>query len=50
MAIATFILLVILLSLGAALRSGGRNGPITRRPFNNPYSDAAGARDRAAVR
>jgi hypothetical protein len=47
MAIATFILLVIVLSLAAALRSGDRTGLITRRPFNNRYSDAAGARDRA---
>ena len=50
MAVATFILLVIVLSLGAALRSGTRYGLITRRPFNNRHSDASGARDGAWAR
>ena len=40
------LILVIILPVGAALRSGHRHGLIVRRPYNNRYNDATGARDR----
>ncbi|MDE3070337.1 MAG: hypothetical protein KGJ43_06380 [Acidobacteriota bacterium] len=39
------ILAVILPAVSVALRSGERESLISRRPYNNPYSDASGARD-----
>ncbi len=36
---------VIIGSLGYALRSGRGDALITRRPYNNRYNDASGARD-----
>jgi hypothetical protein len=39
------ITLVFTIGLGAALRRGGSGGLIARRPYNNRYSDAAGARE-----
>lgn len=36
--------LVILAGLGYAARSGRGDGLIVRRPYNNPYNDASGAR------
>jgi hypothetical protein len=45
MLIAILITLVIIAALGFAL-SGGRDGEtIIRRPYNNRYNDAAGARE-----
>lgn len=39
-----FITAAITLGLGAALRSPGEERLIARRPYENRYSDAAGAR------
>ena len=36
---------IILAILAAGFRSERRGGLISRRPYNNPYSDASGARD-----
>jgi hypothetical protein len=36
---------IILLTVGATLRSQLRGGPLARRPYNNRYSDATAARD-----
>ncbi len=41
---AIFITAVVVGSLGYALRSG-RDDLIVRRPYNNRYNDASGARD-----
>jgi hypothetical protein len=41
----TIITLVIVALLGYALRSGKSGTLITRRPYNNRYNDAAGARE-----
>jgi hypothetical protein len=38
---------IIVLALGLGL-STGRDGSILRRPYNNRYNDASGARDEAA--
>ncbi len=35
----------VLGALGYAFRSDRSDGLINRRPYNNPYSDASGARD-----
>jgi len=42
---AIIITLVIVALLGYALRSGRSGTLIARRPYNNRYSDAAGARE-----
>jgi hypothetical protein len=45
MLIAIIVTLIITSGLGYALRTdGGRGGLIARRPYNNRYNDAAGAR------
>ena len=36
---------LVVAALGLGLRSGRRGGLILRRPYNNRYSDASGARD-----
>jgi hypothetical protein len=41
---AILIPLLIVAALGYALRSGRHSEPIVRHPYNNLYSDAAGAR------
>jgi hypothetical protein len=38
------ITLFFAVGLGAALRSNGTGGLIVRRPYNNRYNDASGAR------
>jgi hypothetical protein len=40
-----FITLFLLIGLGSALRRDGDGGLIARRPYNNRYSDASGARE-----
>jgi len=45
MLIAIFVTVIICAALGGALRSGGSEKLITRRPYNNRYNDASGARD-----
>jgi hypothetical protein len=43
---AIIVTLIITSGLGYALRTdGGRSGLIARRPYNNRYSDAPGARE-----
>jgi hypothetical protein len=37
--------LIIATAIGYAMRAGGNNGLIVRRPYNNRYSDASAARD-----
>jgi hypothetical protein len=39
------IALVVLAVFGSALRAGQNGGLIARRPYNNRYNDASGARD-----
>jgi hypothetical protein len=39
--------LIITATLGCALRIGRDGGLIARRPYNNRYNDASGARDDA---
>jgi hypothetical protein len=39
--------LIISAALGYALRAG--SGPIVRRPYNNRYNDASGAREDAML-
>ena len=43
--LSAIVTLVIVALLGYALRSGRSGSLITRRPYNNRYSDAAGARE-----
>jgi hypothetical protein len=45
MLFAIIVTLVILAGLGGAIRSGRGDGLIVRRPYNNRYNDAAGARE-----
>jgi hypothetical protein len=45
MLVAIIVTVAVLITLGAAVRSGRRGELITHRPYNNPYSDASGARD-----
>lgn len=46
MLIGIIVTLIITSGLGYALRTdGGRSGLIARRPYNNRYNDAAGARE-----
>jgi hypothetical protein len=42
---AILITLIVIATLGYALRSGRGEGSILRRPYNNRYNDAAGARE-----
>jgi hypothetical protein len=42
---ATIVTLAIIGALGHAMRSGHDGGIIARRPYNNRYNDATGARD-----
>ncbi len=42
---ATIVSLLIIAALGYALRAGKDGGAILRRPYNNRYDAAAGARD-----
>jgi hypothetical protein len=42
---AIIVTLLIVVALGYALRTGRREETILRRPYNNRYSDAAGARE-----
>ncbi len=37
--------LIITIALGSGLRVGRNGGLISRRPYNNRYNDASGARD-----
>jgi hypothetical protein len=39
------ITLIVTAALVGALRSGRGGGAIARRPYNNRYNDASGARD-----
>jgi hypothetical protein len=41
---ATLITLIVVATLGYALRTGRGETAILRRPYNNRYNDAAGAR------
>jgi hypothetical protein len=45
MLIAIIVTLIITAALGYALRAGKHGGAIARRPYNNRYNDASGARD-----
>jgi hypothetical protein len=45
MLMAISITLTIAVSLGHALRSGSDEQLIVRRPYNNRYNDASGARE-----
>jgi len=45
MLIAIIVTLLVAALLGFALRSGRTGEMILRRPYNNRYSDASGARD-----
>ena len=42
---AILITLIVVAALGYALRSGRGEDTILRRPYNNRYNDAAGARE-----
>jgi hypothetical protein len=42
---AILITLIVVAALGYALRTGTRQDTILRRPYNNRYNDAAGARE-----
>jgi hypothetical protein len=42
---AILITLIVVAALGYALRAGGSQETILRRPYNNRYNDAAGARE-----
>jgi hypothetical protein len=42
---AIIITLIITAALGYAVRQGRDGGAILRRPYNNRYNDASGARD-----
>jgi hypothetical protein len=41
---AILITLIVVAALGYALRAGSGESAILRRPYNNRYNDAAGAR------
>jgi hypothetical protein len=45
MLIAILITLIVVAALGYALRSPSSQDTILRRPYNNRYNDAAGARE-----
>jgi hypothetical protein len=40
--------LILTVTLGYALRTGRSDGLIVRRPYNNRYNDASGARDESS--
>jgi hypothetical protein len=42
---AIIVTLIVVAALGYALRAGSDESAILRRPYNNRYNDAAGARD-----
>jgi hypothetical protein len=42
--------LIIIAALGFGLRRGRSGGLIARRPYNNRYNDATGARDESLGR
>jgi hypothetical protein len=42
---AIIVTLIILAALATAIRSGAGDGLIVRRPYNNRYNDATGARE-----
>jgi hypothetical protein len=42
---AILITLIVVAALGYAPRAGRGEGAILRRPYNNRYNDASGARD-----
>jgi hypothetical protein len=42
---AVAVTLIITIALGSGLRFPRNGGPISRRPYNNRYNDASGARD-----
>jgi hypothetical protein len=44
-----FITIIITTGLAYALRGGHRGGAITRRPYNNRYNPASGAREDAVL-
>jgi hypothetical protein len=46
---AIIVTITITTALGHALRSGRRGGTIVRRPYNNRYNDASGAREDALL-
>jgi hypothetical protein len=46
---ATIIAVVIAAALGYGQRGGRRGGIILRRPYNNRYNDASGAREDAIL-
>ena len=46
---ALIVTLIITVALGASLRLGRHSGLIARRPYNNRYNDASGARDESDV-
>jgi len=45
MLISIFVTLLIIAALGCALRSERTGSLIVRRPYNNRYNDASGARE-----
>jgi hypothetical protein len=45
MLVAFLITLIVVAALGSALRTGKGQRTILRRPYNNRYNDAAGARE-----
>jgi hypothetical protein len=45
MLVSITVTLIIIAVLGFGLRLGRHGGLIERRPYNNRYSDASGARD-----
>ncbi len=47
MFVATTVTLVVVLALGSAALRDRDGGLIARRPYNNRYNDASGARDDA---
>jgi hypothetical protein len=40
--------LIVAATLGYAMQTGRRDGLIVRRPYNNRYNDASGARDESS--
>lgn len=42
---AVAVTLIVTVALGSGLRFGRSGGAILRRPYNNRYNDASGARD-----
>jgi hypothetical protein len=46
---AIIVTIIITTALAYALRGGQRGGTITRRPYNNRYNAASGAREDAVL-